>query len=289
MNIILKVENLKKKFKDFTLKDISFSLERGYIMGFIGPNGAGKTTTIKLIMNLIKKDGGKVIFFEGLDSISNEMEIKQRIGFVYDENHYYDDLTVQEMKYIIARFYRNWDEAVFQKYLKRFELPPRKKIKDLSKGMKMKFSIAMALSHHAEFIIMDEPTSGLDPVFREEILEILSDLMQDENMGVLFSTHVTKDLEKIADYITFINKGEVVFSDTKDVILESYSIVKGGRELMDADVRKEFIGISENKFGFEALIRDVKKVKRVLESNVVFERPTLDDIMLYTVRGNNDV
>lgn len=151
MNIILKVENLKKKFKDFTLKDISFSLERGYIMGFIGPNGAGKTTTIKLIMNLIKKDGGKVIFFEGLDSISNEMEIKQRIGFVYDENHYYDDLTVQEMKYIIARFYRNWDEAVFQKYLKRFELPPRKKIKDLSKGMKMKFSIAMALSHHAEF------------------------------------------------------------------------------------------------------------------------------------------
>lgn len=135
----------------------------------------------------------------------------------------------------------------------------------------------------------DEPTSGLDPVFREEILEILSDLMQDENMGVLFSTHVTKDLEKIADYITFINKGEVVFSDTKDVILESYSIVKGGRELMDADVRKEFIGIRENEFGFEALIRDVKKVKRVLESNVVFERPTLDDIMLYTVRGNNDV
>jgi ABC-2 type transport system ATP-binding protein len=193
------------------------------------------------------------------------------------------------MKYIIARFYRNWDEAVFQKYLKRFELPPRKKIKDLSKGMKMKFSIAMALSHHAEFIIMDEPTSGLDPVFREEILEILSDLMQDENMGVLFSTHVTKDLEKIADYITFINKGEVVFSDTKDVILESYSIVKGGRELMDADVRKEFIGISENKFGFEALTRDVESARRALGNDVIFERPTLDDIMLYTVRGNNDV
>ncbi|RKL62696.1 ABC transporter ATP-binding protein [Thermoanaerobacteraceae bacterium SP2] len=289
MNIILKVENLKKKFKDFTLKDISFSLERGYIMGFIGPNGAGKTTTIKLIMNLIKKDGGKVIFFEGLDSISNEMEIKQRISFVYDENYFYDDLTVQEMKNIIARFYTNWDEAVFQKYLKRFELPPRKKIKDLSKGMKMKFSIAMALSHHAELILMDEPTSGLDPVFRAEILEILSDLMQDENMGVLFSTHITKDLEKIADYITFINKGEVVFSDTKDAVMESYGIVKGGRELMDADVRKEFIGIRENEFGFEALIRDVKKVKRVLESNVVFERPTLDDIMLYTVRGNNDV
>jgi len=288
MSSILEVNGLRKKFKGFMLDDIGFKLERGYIMGFIGPNGAGKTTTIKLMMNLIKKDGGTVSFFEGLDSAANEKQAKQRIGFVYDENHYYDDLTVLEMKNIIARFYRKWDEPVFEKYLKRFELPPGKKIRDLSKGTKMKFSIAMALSHHAELIIMDEPTSGLDPVFRAEILEILSELMQDEDMGVFFSTHITKDLERIADYITFINAGEIVFSDSKDAILESYGLVKGGRELLDGDIRKEFVGISENKFGFEALTKDVEKARKILGNQVVFEKPTLDDIMLYTVRGNNN-
>jgi len=240
MNNIIEVAQLRKNYGDFVLKDISFNLPRGYIMGLIGPNGAGKSTTIKLIMNLVKKDGGTIKVF-GLDHIKNEIEIKERIGFVYDENHFYEDLTVEQMKNVVAAFYSKWDEKLFQKYIKQFEISARKKIKELSKGMKTKFSLAVALSHGAELIIMDEPTSGLDPIFRNEILEILADLLQDENKGVIFSTHITSDLDKIADYITFINKGEIVFSKTKDEILDNYSIVKGATELIDRDLRSHFV------------------------------------------------
>lgn len=171
MSNILEVKNLRKEYKDFTLDDVSFSLEKGFIMGFIGPNGAGKSTTIKLIMNLIKNDGGSIKIL-GLDNIANEKEAKEKIGFVYDENYFYEELNLTEMKNIIAPFYKNWDERAYQKYIKDFNLPAKKKIKELSKGMKMKFSLAMALSHGAELILMDEPTSGLDPVFRSEILDI---------------------------------------------------------------------------------------------------------------------
>ena len=288
MSNILEVKNLTKKYKGFLLDNISFNLERGYIMGFIGPNGAGKTTTIKLLMNLIKKDTGEIKFFEGLDSVKYERQIKQRIGFVYDENHFYDELTLLEMKNIIAGFYSRWDDDEFNKYMKRFELPSGKKIKELSKGMKMKYSLAIALSHNADLIIMDEPTSGLDPVFRREILDILSDLLQDESKSVFFSTHITKDLERIADYITFINDGKIVFSDSKDQILDSYGIVKGGNELLDQDIRKEFVGLRESRFGFEGLTKNISKVQKLLGSDVIIEKPSLDDIMVYTIRGNKD-
>jgi len=288
MSNILEVKNLTKKYKGFLLDNISFNLERGYIMGFIGPNGAGKTTTIKLLMNLIKKDTGEIKFFEGLDSVKYERQIKQRIGFVYDENHFYDELTLLEMQNIIAGFYSRWDDDEFNKYMKRFELPSGKKIKELSKGMKMKYSLAIALSHNADLIIMDEPTSGLDPVFRREILDILSDLLQDESKSVFFSTHITKDLERIADYITFINDGKIVFSDSKDQILDSYGIVKGGNELLDQDIRKEFVGLRESRFGFEGLTKNISKVQKLLGSDVIIEKPSLDDIMVYTIRGNKD-
>ncbi|QGU95743.1 ATP-binding cassette domain-containing protein [Clostridium bovifaecis] len=283
VNNILEVNNLKKTYKDFTLNNISFSLEKGYIMGFIGPNGAGKSTTIKLIMNLLHKDNGEIKIF-GLDNLKHEKEAKNRIGFVYDENYYYEDLTMDSMKKIIAPFYSKWDEVSFKKYIKEFDLDPKKKIKALSKGMKMKFSLAIALSHNAELIIMDEPTSGLDPVFRREILDILFSLIQDENKSVFFSTHITTDLEKIADYITFINNGNIVFSKPKDEILESYGIVKGGLELLDSFTRKEFIGITENHFGFEALSDDIRKIKRLFKNEVIIEKPSLEDIMIYSVR-----
>lgn len=285
MTNIIEIENLRKEYQDFTLDDISFALPRGYIMGLIGPNGAGKSTIIKLIMNLVKKDGGKINIF-GLDNLKHEVEIKQRIGFVYDENHFYEDLTVEQMKKVIAPFYRYWDEKGFQDYLKRFDLNPQKKIKELSKGMKTKFSLAVALSHGAELIIMDEPTSGLDPIFRNEILEILADLLQDENKGVIFSTHITSDLDKIADYITFINKGKMVFSKTKDEILDNYAIIKGSKELVDRDTKLEFIGIRENKYGFEALTDNVQRIKRIFDKDLIIEKATLEDIMLFTVRGD---
>ena len=256
MKYILEVNELRKEFKDFTLDNISFNLEPGYIMGFIGPNGAGKSTTIKLIMNLLKKNSGEIKVF-GKDHIKYEKEIKDRIGFVYDQNYYYEDLTINQMKSIVASFYSRWDDAQFNYYLKEFNLNPKSKIKTLSKGMKMKFSLAVALSHHADLIIMDEPTSGLDPVFRREVLDILYDIIQDENKSIFFSTHITTDLEKIADYITFINNGKIVFSKSKDEIMESYAIVKGGLELLDGDTRNKFIGLREGKFGFEGLTDDI--------------------------------
>lgn len=283
MSTILEVKSLRKEYKDFTLKNINFTLERGYIMGFIGPNGAGKSTTIKLIMNLIKKNAGEIKVF-GLDNIKNEREVKQKIGFVYDENYYYDELTINEIKTIISPFYRQWDNAAFNNYLKQFDLDPKKKVKALSKGMKMKLSLAVALSHKAELIIMDEPTSGLDPVFRSEILDILYSLIQDESKSIFFSTHITTDLEKIADYITFLNNGEIVFSSPKDEILDSYALIKGGKELLDADTRKEFITVRENAFGFEALTNNLNKVKRVFGDKIIIEKPSLEDIMVYTVR-----
>lgn len=282
MNNILEIKNLRKEYDNFTLKDISFNLERGYIMGFIGPNGAGKSTTIKLIMNLIKKNSGEITVL-GKDNLKYEREVKQKIGFVYDENYYYEDLTINEIKRIISPFYKYWDDNAFNNYIKNFDLNPKKKIKTLSKGMKMKFSLAVALSHNADLIIMDEPTSGLDPVFRQEILDILYNLIQDENKSVFFSTHITTDLEKIADYITFINKGEIVFSKPKDEIMESYALIKGSNELLDKDLEKEFIKVRKTSFGFEALTNNVNKVKKLFaHENVVIDRASLEDIMVYT-------
>ncbi len=281
---MLEIKNLSKKFKTFELDNVSFKLEPGYIMGFIGPNGAGKSTTIKLIMNLLKKDSGEIKIF-GKDNIEFEKEIKNRIGFVYDESYFYEDLTIKQMKNIIAPFYKEWDEKLFNKYISDFDLDLNQKIKKLSKGMKMKFSLAIALSHNADLIIMDEPTSGLDPVFRREILDILYNVIQDEKKSIFFSTHITTDLEKIADYITFINKGKVVFSKSKDEILESYGIIKGGNNLLDTDTRKEFIGLRETKVGFEGLVDNSQKLKRLFGNDVIIERPTLEDIMVYSVRG----
>jgi len=190
------------------------------------------------------------------------------------------------MKRIIAPFYKEWDEQIFQQYLERFNLPAGKKIKELSRGMKMKFSLAIALSHHAGLIVLDEPTSGLDPVFRDEFLDILRELMQDESKGVLFSTHITADLDKIADYVCFINEGKVVFSGIKDEILGDYAIVKGGRDLLTEESRKLFIGLRESEFGFQALCNDPAKIKLQLGDRVLLEKADLDDVMLYTVRRN---
>lgn len=283
MSSILEVKNLAKEYKDFKLNNISFSLDRGYIMGFIGPNGAGKSTTIKLIMNLIKKNSGEIKIF-GLDNIKREKEVKEKIGFVYDENYYYDELTINENKKIVAPFYKNWDEKAFNNYLKTFNIDGKKKVKELSKGMKMKFSLAVALSHKAELIIMDEPTSGLDPVFRSEILDILYSLIQDENKSIFFSTHITTDLEKVADYITFINNGNIVFSKEKDDVLSSYAVVKGDRGLLDKDMKKEFLGIRENSFGFEALTDNAGKIRGLFKDKVLIEKASLEDIIVYTVK-----
>lgn len=285
MDNILEIKNLVKSYKNFTLDNTTFNVKRGSVMGFIGPNGSGKSTTIKLIMNLIKKDSGSINIF-GMDNLKHEKEIKQKIGFVYDENFYYEELNIFEMKNILRPFYKDWDDSLFEKYIKEFELPKKSKIKSLSKGMKMKFSLAIALSHKAELIIMDEPTAGLDPVFRSAFLDILYNIIQDENVSIIFSTHLTSDLEKIADYITFINKGKLVFSEAKDRITENYGLVKGNKELLDNDTRREFVSIKETPFGFEALTKDITKARKIFKETVIIERASLEDIVVYTVRGN---
>jgi ABC-2 type transport system ATP-binding protein len=274
MSNVIELNKVQKSYGDFSIKDVSFKLNKGYVMGFIGPNGAGKSTTIKLIMNLIKKDSGSIQIF-GLDSIKDQLSIKEKIGFVHDENVFYEMLTINEMKNIIAGFYKKWDENRFRQYIKQFELNPNKRIENLSKGMKVKFALALALSHGAELIIMDEPTSGLDPVFRSELMDILYTIIQDEEMSIFFSTHITTDLEKIADYITFINKGNIIFSKQKDEVLQNYAIVKGSMRLLDSDIRKEFIGIRETSSGFEALTANKEKAGILFKDSCNIEKASL--------------
>lgn len=283
MENILEVQNLRKEYKDFTLKDISFNLKKGYIMGFIGPNGAGKTTTIKLMLNLIQKDSGQIKIF-GKNHKKNEREIKDRIGFVFDKNYYYEELTLKDMKRIIAPLYSQWDNQMFNQYIERFNLPINQKIKEFSKGMQMKASLAVALSHHADLLVMDEPTSGLDPVIRSELLDILGDFIQDEQKAVFFSTHITSDLDKIADYVTFIDNGEIVLSSTKDEILDNYGLVKGRKELLNSQTKEIFVGVDENSFGFEGLVTDRGEAKKVLGDEIIIEKPSLEDIMLYQIK-----
>jgi ABC-2 type transport system ATP-binding protein len=244
METVAVLDQVSKSYKDFKLDRISFSVKKGFIHGLIGRNGAGKTTAIKLMMDLVKPDEGTIRIF-GLDHRKHGKEIRQRIGFVYSENHFYEDLTLENMKRVVAAFYKDWDERAFRRYLKMFDLPANKKIKHLSTGMKMKYSLALALSHNADFIIMDEPTSGLDPVMRREILELILEVVQDENKTILFSTHITSDLEQVADYITFIHDGKIRFPLPKDEVLEKYTLVKGGADLLDPDTRKPFVGLRE--------------------------------------------
>lgn len=284
MNAV-ELHHVHKAYRGFALQDISFAVRRGYITGFIGPNGAGKSTTIRLIMDLVRADQGRIEVF-GKTHNEHPREIKERIGFVYDEPQWVDTLRVREMARMIAPFYRSWDETLFQSYLKRFGVDPAKRIKELSKGMKTKLSLAAALSHEAELIVMDEPTAGLDPLFRREILEILSDIIQDERKAVFFSTHVTADLDRIADYIVFIHEGRIVLDASKDDIREHYVIVKGDAGLLDDAKRSQLIGFRQSGYGFEGLMADRALARDLFGPEALYERPVLEDIMYYTVRGN---
>ncbi|MDX8360486.1 ABC transporter ATP-binding protein [Cytobacillus sp. IB215316] len=268
-----------KSYKDFNLNDLNFKINSGFITGLIGPNGAGKTTLINAIMNLIPPDKGEVIVFNKSMG-AWEREIKQRIGFVYDEDFYYNHLSIKEMGKIIASFYSNWNHAVFKQYLTDFKLPERKKIGNLSKGMKIKFSLAAALAHEPDLLIMDEPTSGLDPVFRRRVLSILSDYIQDGNRSVLFSTHISTDLERIADYIVYISNGQLIFSGSKEELLDEYFILKG--PVASQPMKKHLIGLQQSPLGFEGLISKNIYSENSFDSQVVVEKPTLDDILVYT-------
>lgn len=285
MNVI-EIENLRKNLGNFSLKIDDLQIPEGFVTGFIGPNGAGKTTTIKLIMNMINKDKGLIKLW-GKDYKINDLTIKDKIGYVGEFSGYLHEAKLKRIKNSLAVFYKNWDEKLYQRYMKQFNLNEDKAYKDLSKGQQKKFEIAMAMSHHPKLIIMDEPTANLDPLVRNEVLEILQERIEQDNATVFFSTHITSDLDKIGDYIVFIYKGEIFLSDSKDNILENHIIVKGKKELLDKDTREIFISINENAFGFEGLVNNRKKAYEMFGEEVLYDKPNLEDILTYYIRGNN--
>ncbi|HEY4543380.1 MAG TPA: ABC transporter ATP-binding protein [Tissierellaceae bacterium] len=282
---ILELNKINKKYDnqdDFAIKDVSFSLKEGYIMGLIGKNGAGKTSIINMIMNIVKLDSGNINIFKK-DHIEYEKEIKDNIGFVYEDSNYYERLSVYEMKNLIAPFYSKWNDDEFNNYLKRFEINGNKKISELSKGMKVKFSLSIALSHNAKLIIMDEPTSGLDPISRREILDILQELIEKDNISVLFSTHITTDLDKIADFITYIDNGQVLFSKSKEELMDEYKIIKAGLTDLDKIDENIIIGINKTNLGFDGLIKS-DSLNELKDIDYILETPVIEDLMYYMGR-----
>jgi ABC-2 type transport system ATP-binding protein len=237
---VIEVKNVCKNYTDFSLNNLSFSLPTGCIMGLVGQNGAGKTTMIRLILNMANRDGGEIRIF-GLDNLNDEQKIKQDIGAVFDEIFFVDIWRVREVEKVIRGFYSKWDSKLYRQYLTKFRLPADKKVKDLSRGMKMKLMLAVALSHEAKLLILDEPTSGLDPVARDELLEILKAYIADGQKSILFSTHITSDLEKIADYITLIDNGNLIYTGTKDDLLKRFSGLLPSSALLTIDEILVFI------------------------------------------------
>lgn len=284
MNDILTVENLNKSYKDFSLNDVTFSIPEGCITGFIGINGAGKTTTLHTILGLTKKTSGNIRIL-GLDMEKNPSQIKNRLGVVLDDGCFYDDLTLSEMKNVISSAYTGWSEQDFKRYMDMFALESKQKISALSKGMRMKYALALALSHNAELLIMDEPTGGLDPLTRNQLLKVLTDYMENGGKGVFFSTHITSDLDKIADMLIMINNGHIVFQEDKDSLLDSYRIIKGDTRLLTADIRNLFLRITETSFGFTGITKHGAEIKSFIPDAII-ERPTIEDIMLANIGGN---
>ncbi|MBS3681634.1 ABC transporter ATP-binding protein [Ornithinibacillus massiliensis] len=274
-------KNVAKNRKDFTIQNLSFTIPTGFITGFIGPNGSGKTTTIQMMMNLLQIDKGDIRIFG--NSHKNHHN-KQRIGFVYDDLYMYEDFTIANMKAFIAPLYKTWNENLFQRYLAQFELPLRKKVKKFSKGMKMKTSLLFALSHEPEFIVMDEPTSGLDPIFRRELLDLLQDLMINEKQTIFLSSHITTDLDRIADYIIFIYQGKILFQKSMEEIKETFHVVKGKKELIDDDTRELFSGLQLSNTGFQGLFEGNPALFKPFGQDVFIEKATLEDIMYFMTR-----
>jgi ABC-type multidrug transport system, ATPase component len=280
---ILEIENLTKKYPDFTLDALSFSIPQGTIMGLIGENGAGKTTTINLVLNELNKDGGGIKIF-GKDHLEHERAVKEKIGVVFDDCHFPDLFNADEMELFMKNIYATWQTKTYRDYLKRFGLPRDKPIKAYSKGMKVKLSFAVALSHQPQLLLLDEATSGLDPVMRDEILDLLLEFVQDENHGVLFSSHITDDLEKVADYITFIHKGKLLFSKTKDELIYQYGVIKCGAEMFNQMDKADMIAYRKQDYEWQVLVADQEEARRKYKKCLI-DSVTISEIMLFHVKG----
>ncbi len=283
--LALEIKNLNKKYKNFQLKNVSFQLEKGYIMGFIGANGAGKTTTLKSILNMIHIDSGEIKVLDKTFS-EHEIEIKQEVGYTIGGVDYYTRSKVKTLTKVVKRFYTNWDEVAYENYLKKFELDENKRIVELSAGMKVKYNLALALSHGAKLLILDEPTSGLDPIARDNLLEIFQELVEDGEISILFSTHITSDLEKCADYITFINNGQIINSTEKEEFINTYRLLQGDKSQLD-ELKDKLISYKITSFGFTALIHSIDLDPSIKINSTL---PNLEEIMIYfSKKGENHV
>ena len=280
MDYILELKNVNKKYPTFELKNVSFSLERGKIMGFIGRNGAGKSTTLKAILNLLTFTGSVKV--NGQEFKDNEIENKQNIAFILGGINVYRFVSVKTLKDVTKRFYKDWDEELFKKYLKLFNISEKKKIRDLSQGMKVKINLAIALSHKAKLLILDEPTSGLDPVSRDEILDIFINLVNDEGVSILFSTQIVSDLERCADYITYIRDGEIIDSSTLNDFVDKYYLIKGEVSTLKEQEKNLLIGYKVVQSKFEGLVK--KEDGKVFESYVK-STPSIEEVMIFLERG----
>ncbi|MDB8553628.1 ABC transporter ATP-binding protein [Turicibacter sanguinis] len=283
MEHAINVKGLTKNYPNFSINNINLVVPKGYIVGLIGENGAGKSTTIKSILNLINKDSGSIEVF-GLDHSKYELEIKQRIGIVFDESHFPDQLKAKDINTMMKNIYQNWDTPLFNQYLKQFKLPENQIIKEFSRGMKMKLSLATALAHHPKLLILDEPTSGLDPIVRNEILDIFLDFIQDEEHSILISSHITSDLEKIADYITFIHEGNIIFSESKDALLNDYVIIKCREQELTQIDPIDIIHSKKTGKIYEILVKDKQKIE-IKYRNLIMDQPSIEDLMLIYIGG----
>ena len=285
MSNLLSLRHVEKDYGSFQLRDISLDLPGGTIMGLIGENGAGKSTTIKGILNLIRLDGGTITVLDR-DNRTEERAWKEEVGVVLDECTFHDTLRAREVGKILARIYRKWDGSLFNRYLEQFQLPRDKTIKAYSKGMKMKLSIAAALSHHPRLLILDEATGGLDPVVRDEILDEFLAFVRDEDHAVLISSHITSDLEKAADYITYLHQGRVALQGAKDELLEHYGRLVCGRSQLEGVDPAFVVGRRTGQFGCEALVQRRREFKR-LYPDLTVDPVSLEEIMVFMVRGES--
>lgn len=283
MEPALQINGLTKEYPGFKLDHVSFTLPCGTIMGLIGENGAGKSTTINAVLDLIRKDEGNILFW-GKELSQNPRQLKEDIGVVFDGINFYETLTPVKVGKISAAAYRQWDPAAYKGFLDQFQLPADKEIKTFSKGMKMKLSIAAALSHHPKLLILDEATSGLDPVMRDDILDVFLDFIQDETHSILMSSHITTDLEKVADYITFIHQGKIVFSKPKDELIYNYGILRCGAEDFHRLDPADILAWRKNDYQWDVLVEDKSKAMSRYRS-IVIDNPSIDDILLLYVKG----
>lgn len=276
----IEIKNLTVRYPKFTLENVSLTIPCGTVMGLIGENGAGKSTTIKAILGLIKAgDGSVTVLGENSSKLSNET--KEQIGVVFDEMPFPDNLTGKELDKVLGGIFKTWDSGVFFGYMSKFGLPLDKKLKSFSRGMQMRISIAAALSHNPRLLVLDEPTGGLDPVMRSEILDILLEFMQDETHSILISTHITSDLEHIADYISFIHKGRLIFTQERNEMMEQHRILKCSDEELARIDKNDIIGMRKGRFSNEVLTKAAEKY-----SDIAQDAPGIDEIMVYYVKEN---